>query len=323
MGKMGLNDEVDMATMRKDERLDIGSTALLIFKATVGLGLYSYQFGFGKVGVIAGFVFSFLQGIFVAYPMWRLVRMADTLEAEKTAEQKLMSERTSDMGDSLISEVDMDLNMSINNETSQEMMPAIDASEEIIVKRYQDLPVMIGFEGAKVFETFTLLTTSVFNFFALIASLTLLSEIIVDGTKNNLMIMAYTARLATFIMFAVILLVIHSLERLKFITPFIILIMMTIAALFFGESCYQIFNSVSNDGFSSLSNVAYFNLAEIGFFMGISSYSFQSIGSIFNIRRAMKVRSKMPTLLMIMTLVIAFMYAFLSLIIYLVSTPSF
>lgn len=139
VAKMGLNDDVDLAKVRKDERLDVGSTALLIFKATVGLGLYSYQYGFGKVGIIAGFIFSFLQGIFVAYPMWRLVKMADTLEKERTQEQKgmfkvnLMSANSLMTIESTGSET---IPLPYADIYSEQLLKKLNPNEEIIVKRY-------------------------------------------------------------------------------------------------------------------------------------------------------------------------------------------
>ena len=41
-----------------------------------------------------------------------------------------------------------------------------------------------------------------------------------------------------------------------------------------------------------------FNFANMGVFLGVSSYAFESIGSIFNVRKVMQQRSAMPRLQM-------------------------
>ena len=58
-------------------------TYILVFKSTVGLGIFSYEFIIGKSGIILSLILSIFSGFFTTYSMWRLVTLCDILEKER------------------------------------------------------------------------------------------------------------------------------------------------------------------------------------------------------------------------------------------------
>ena len=58
-------------------------TGFLIVTSTIGMGLYTFQYAFAKVGYLLGSATSILTNFFTIYGIYRLTKIADKMEGKK------------------------------------------------------------------------------------------------------------------------------------------------------------------------------------------------------------------------------------------------
>jgi len=103
-------------------------------------------------------------------------------------------------------------------------------------------------------------------------------------------------------------------EKIKVVLFVVTIIMIIMVVMVISYSSYIIHdNSVHH----KTPNYTYYNFANMGIFSGVSSYAFESIGSIFNVRRTMKKRSDMPKLQIWSFILVAASYYLTGLLVYL------
>ena len=113
--------------------------------------------------------------------------------------------------------------------------------------------------------------------------------------------------------FVIVLILVVEPEKIKFVLYLITIIMISIIFIIDFHSIKKISNETTEKSYT------YANLANMGVFLGISSYAFESVGSIFTVRRTMKNRKTMPRITTWTYVFIALTYYLTGLIIYLVS----
>jgi len=74
---------------RKANKLGVAATAIVVFKASVGMGLFSYPFAMGKVGYIYGILLSLLVSYLTSYGMACLCSVANKVEKAKFGLKKM------------------------------------------------------------------------------------------------------------------------------------------------------------------------------------------------------------------------------------------
>lgn len=72
---------------RKKLKLSPLSTCVLLFKTTVGVGIFTYQYAYARCGFILGTLLSALVFYMVIYGMYRLLELCDFIE--KMEEEKI------------------------------------------------------------------------------------------------------------------------------------------------------------------------------------------------------------------------------------------
>ena len=83
-------------------------------------------------------------------------------------------------------------------------------------------------------------------------------------------------------MFTIEVFLIIEPEKLKFFTWFIVLLVLGIAGCFLVDSGIEIVETISSD---TKFVITLFSLSNIGTFLGVSSFSFESIGNLFNSKK--------------------------------------
>jgi len=147
------------------------------------------------------------------------------------------------------------------------------------VKRYQDLPTLIKFKGDWIFENITLWMNLMLNLFSCLANIRFIEKMMLQALNIDRMI----TKGVGFLLFLMLIFVIVEPEKIKFITVFVTfllvgmgMIMINLAMTFFVDSSITLINR------SEFDNIVMYNIEYLGLFLGVSSYSFESIGTLFN-----------------------------------------
>lgn len=157
-----------------------------------------------------------------------------------------------------------------------------------IIKIYHDIPDYIKTKTAYLLKAVILIICLLVTSSSTIANMSVMSNILATDFGLNI----FVSKALISLLFCILMLVIVIPEKIKYILYFITLVMFTIVIMVIVDSL----NIFANEYDSSPKDYTYCNWQNSGIFLGVSSYAYESVGSIFNVRRTMKKRSDMPKL---------------------------
>lgn len=147
-----------------------------------------------------------------------------------------------------------------------------------------------------------------------IGNLSMVSTMMAGNFGFNL----YLVKLVICIFFCLLMLWIVEPEKIKGILLIVTIALIAMVIMVITHSVYMAVNPQSNAALDPRGvHLTYANWVNMGLFLGVSSYAFESIGSIFNVRRTMKDRTQMPTLQIWAFIFIAISYYLTGLCVYL------
>lgn len=98
----GAQEEYNYEAERQKLKLSPFATCVLMFKTTVGVGIFTYQYAYAKVisvdqcGIILGTLLSMLVFYMAIYGIFRLVQLCDYIEEMETDKKKKLSKPASE-----------------------------------------------------------------------------------------------------------------------------------------------------------------------------------------------------------------------------------
>jgi len=142
------------------------------------------------------------------------------------------------------------------------------------VLRLHDFPILITFTGDSIISIFTMIMNSILNITSNLIMITMISMLLYQGIGIDPNI----TKLVTFLIFAVIIFIVVEPEKIKPLTIFVcsILVGITIA--------FSIYFSVNIYTKSYSSTITLFHFENTLRFFGVSTYAFESIGTVVNSR---------------------------------------
>lgn len=93
----GAQEEYNYEAERQKLKLGPFATCVLLFKTTVGVGIFTYQYAFAKVaaadqcGFVLGSLLSALVFYMIIYGMYRLIELCDLIEDMETEKKKKLT----------------------------------------------------------------------------------------------------------------------------------------------------------------------------------------------------------------------------------------
>ena len=263
---------------RAELRYGTISTAQLIFKSTAGICYFNYHFAIAKVGISQAFFYNIFVCYLTSYGIYKVTLIANEIDckpgngSEKNTENDNFENRHGAI----------ELN-DANSRENDSQPDQNEATNENIVRVYHELPVQLKIKYAYVMQVLILISCASMSFASNISNLSQISGMIAQMAGLNLQL----AKLFVCIFFCLLQLFFVEPEKIKPITFFVSGVQIFIVIV-------VVYNSI--DIYSSNQNIEYdyYLYTNSGVFLGISSYAFESIAHIFNVRRMMVDRSKMP-----------------------------
>ena len=82
--------DYDYEAERRKLKLSPAATCVLLFKSTVGVGIFTYQYAYSMCGFVLGTLLSVLVFYMVVYGMLRLVDLCDLVEQHEAAKRSAL-----------------------------------------------------------------------------------------------------------------------------------------------------------------------------------------------------------------------------------------
>lgn len=184
--------------------------------------------------------------------------------------------------------------------------------EDLTISVYHELPMQMNLKRAKLLRYVVLVACVTMTGAANIGQLSLVAV----QLATNLGINLYFMKLCVTIFFSIIMLFIVEPEKIKTVLILVTAVLIGMIGLVIGYSGHVI-NDHNNNPSSHIIRYTYFNFSNMGIFLGVSSYAFESISSIFSVRRTMKTRAAFPKLQIASFIFVAVSYYITGLMVYL------
>ena len=189
---------------------------------------------------------------------------------------------------------------------------AKEKGEDVCISVYHELPIQMKVKGANFIRYLILFACLLMTGSSNIANLSAVSVELSTNLDFNL----YLTKLLVTAFFCSIMIFIVEPERIKTILIIVTATLIAMVGMVMGYSG-KIIHENQQIPNNNLVQYTMFNFANMGVFLGVSSYAFESIGSIFNVRRVMQQRSAMPRLQIGAFIFIAATYYVTGLLVYL------
>jgi hypothetical protein len=185
---------------------------------------------------------------------------------------------------------------------------------ETMIRVYHELPEIMKTPGAPYLKYIILCACVMMTGGSNIGNLSMVSTMMALNLGVNL----YLVKLVICIFFCALMFFIVEPEKIKGILLIVTVTLIVMVIMVITHSVYMIVDPSANTVLDPRGvHLTYANWVNMGLFLGVSSYAFESIGSIFNVRRTMKDRTAMPGLQIWAFIFIAISYYVTGLCVYL------
>lgn len=181
--------------------------------------------------------------------------------------------------------------------------------DDPMIKVYHEIPYMMKSKQATLLKIIILIACLLMTGTSNIANLSIISNLLADDTNIDL----YLAKFLITLIFSLTMLYIVQPEKIKWIMYTVTITLMVMVVIIITDSL-SIYASTPN---KHTKQYTYYSFINSGIFLGVSSYAFESVSSIFNVRRTMKCRSDLPNLQISAFIFISISYYICGLAVYL------
>lgn len=296
--------DYDYESAREQAKLGPFVTCCMIFKATIGVGIFTLPYAYDRCGLVLGTIAAALTFYMVTYGIDLLLGLCDLIESrenkrllEDKQDDDCAKDRTYPIADKLKDDGNQEADDTQAHRTSKDMMPGR-MSANMFTVEYQLLP-------GKAYELITYHQVPNRIPGRLRESATIVAIIASVGSclgfalgnyvyllKANAEFFAISDRLSSLFIFALtlgLMILIIEPEKIKYIAVAISLVNLVASLVLLGKNMITIAQGHIADQFV----IAEPN--EIGLVVGVSIFAFESIGLIVNVRRTTRNKAMMRT----------------------------
>lgn len=269
---------------REKAKLGPFMTCCIIFKATIGVGIFTFQYAYGLCGLVLGTIVSVAVFYMVTYGIDTLLGLCDQIEANESGRVEAFPKPTSEQTESYSKAPEAPpVHRQENNlyTVEYELLPG--KSYEIIT--YHQVPNRIRGKSREVVTLISIIASigmclgfGLGNYVYLIKAISESGFIEVSVPLCSSII---------FVVSTVLLFLIIEPEKIKYLALGIAVIIFSASVLLLGKNSWEILQG------RTAKNYNYSNPDSAGIVVGVALFAFESISLIINVRRTTKNKRKM------------------------------
>ena len=273
----GAEEEYDYEGERQKLKLGSLATCVLLFKTTVGVGIFAFQSAYSKCGFLLASTITLAILYMVVYGMQRLLDLVSLIEADETVKKLAYLNSLDKSG--LNAEADGD---GIGIDTQ------VDRFE---VVTYHQIPNQIKTSMRKFYVFISIICVAGTGFGVALANFVFLLNTCTTLLGNEY----YYAILAgIFILVAAELALIVEPEKIKPVAMVLSVLVFSVACTYTGYNLYR-YGAVLDATQRNKLDYIYESWPDAGRLVGVALYSFESISTVLTVRRTAQHPARMRT----------------------------
>lgn len=269
---------------REKAKLGPFMTCCIIFKATIGVGIFTFQYAYGLCGLVLGTAVSAAVFYMVTYGIDTLLGLCDQIEANENGRVEVAPKTNPEQSDvySKVPDVVPAARLENNVYTVEyELLPG--RNYEIIT--YHQVPNRIPGKSREVVTLISIIASiGMCLGFGLGNYVYLIKAVSESGLVE---VSEPVCSTAIFVVTSLLQFLIIEPEKIKYLAFAIAILIFGSSVTLLGKNAWEILHGRVADNYN------YSNTADVGIVVGVALFAFESISLIINVRRTARHKHRM------------------------------